>query len=513
MTRTSGLFLAALMLLGSEPAWAACPTLNDEEAATSIEQDLNGTADESPSYRKHISGRGAQHKVWWDDYNNRWSAIMWDKASQRFEIFYRSSGTTWTSTNVSVHHSSESGAAMYRRRFDTMYAPCGPTLYVLSHEFDETPSAGGTGSENPMYLFAFDVDAGYTLITGFPVLVEADLNVEAASLAFANDGRVFVTWARPTGDATRKGVVEVASTTYGQAQECMCGTAGNCEFNEKMVVAAGISDDACDAGVTWDDIAVGFPTRPDRNLFPNSSDAFGVLWSNQDPASSCSNSRFSYRYFVGGALGDDANWSAVETAYSGSYVANDHISVVDYAAGAFDAAVTAVVQTSKTSSSDPLMVLLNRNPSGRCSDDHICIGGGGAAEGGACSTDAQCAAGWSTYTIETVSSNHTRPALVLDYNNECLYYFATDNDGDNIVERHTNFVPNNPTISWSAQNTVCDESNKINNVSGPRVQDMVRANLDGADTSLVTLAASYEHSDDGGYYCVSQFCAGSLPCD
>jgi hypothetical protein len=131
-------------------------------------------------------------------------------------------------------------------------------------------------------------------------------------------------------------------------------------------------------------------------------------------------------------------------------------------------------------------------------------------DGNACEDDNDCIGGWINYKITDVSdddSSHTRPAIVWDFVNECLYYFATDRESApqdavyEIVERRTEFSyhvsPTLPVPSWSTQEVIMTDLGStyeanLNNVSvpkGPFWKDVIGV-----------ISSNHDHTEDEGFY-------------
>jgi hypothetical protein len=230
--RTLGAWMLTLVL--SPAAWGACPaTVTSSEAMTGslkIEQDLTSGSDETTD-RQHLAAKSPEHKVFWDDYNDRWCAILWSKGSQKFEIFCPDYDwpDEWVSTEVSVHHSDETDPKKrYLRRFDVVEGCSdsnGMYLYVLSHQF-ATKVGACDSPKCPIYLFLFRITSGEISIVSpvsgeWPIAVNDDLQVEVATLTFVEDNP-YVVWAQPDGT----GVVKVASHMV-TGQDCYCSPEGD----------------------------------------------------------------------------------------------------------------------------------------------------------------------------------------------------------------------------------------------------------------------------------------------
>jgi Ca2+-binding RTX toxin-like protein len=158
---------------------------------------------------------------------------------------------------------------------------------------------------------------------------------------------------------------------------------------------------------------------------------------------------------------------ALETAQSGTGVSDDHINLKADSAGR----VYAAVKTSKSSSSDPLTMLLVRQAGG----------------------------GWSSDVFGTVSNDHTRPIVILDEANGLVRMYATDSgSGGSIMEKTSplgsiSFAPGKGTP------VITDADGAVNNPTSTKQNST-------AASGVVVLA----HSGNG-HYMHSQPVEGAPP--
>jgi PKD repeat protein len=349
-----------------------------------------------------------ESKLWWND--GIWWASLWHVASGDFHIFKLDQETQrWTDTGVVLDDRSGT-------RADTLWDGATGKLYVASHRFSESPASG-----HPSRLYRYSYDAStdvYTLDAGFPATIN-NWRTETLVLDKDSSGQLWATW-------VQGGKVWVNRTICDPAcNDASWGTA----------FALPIS------AVKSDDIS---------SLIPFGGNRIGLMWSNQN------------NWTFGFAIHDDSQaddvWS-LETALSGTGLSDDHINLKADSSGR----VYAAIKTSKSSSNDPLTMLLVRQAGGS----------------------------WSNHVFGLVKENHTRPIVVLDEENGVIHMYATDSGaGGTIVEKTTGmgsigFAPGRgPSV-------IKDADGKVNNATSTK-QNVTTA------TGLVVLAHSsnihYMHS-------------------
>ena len=356
------------------------------------------------------TGEKPESKLWWND--GFWWASMWHAASGDFHIFRLDQGTqTWVDSGVALDDRPST-------RADTLWDGAAGKLYVASHRFSESPA---TGFPSRLYRFSYDAATNtYTRDSGFPVLIN---NFRTETLVIDKDstGQLWATW-------VQGGKVWVNRTLCNPAcNDASWGTAF------ALSVPAVKSDDISSV------IAFG-------------GDETGIMWSNQN------NWTFGFARHADSAA-DDA-WS-LETALSGTQLSDDHINLKADSAGR----VYAAIKTSKSSSSQPLTMLLVRQTGGS----------------------------WSSHVFGTVGNNHTRPIVEIDEEHGVVHMLATDSgSGGSIVEKTTPLS----AISFAAGKgtpVIKDADGKVNNATS------TKQNVSSA-TGLVVLANSqnghYMHSFD-----------------
>jgi PKD repeat protein len=351
------------------------------------------------------TGSKPESKLWWND--GFWWASMWDRPSGDFHIFRLDQGTqTWVDTDVVLDDRPST-------RADTLWDAAAGKLYVASHRFSESPASG-----YPSRLYRYSYNAStdtYTRDSGFPVTLN---NFRTETLVIDKDstGQLWATWVQ----------------------------------GGKVWVRASICNPACN-DASWG-TAFAIPTTAVKSDDISSVIAFGgnrigIMWSNQN------------NWTFGFAIHDDGQadnvWS-LETALSGNQLSDDHINLKADSGGRLYAAI----KTSKSSSSQPLTMLLVRQAGGS----------------------------WSSHVFGTVGNNHTRPIVEIDEEHGVIHMYATDSgSGGSIVEKTT---PLN-SISFAAGKgtpVIKDADGKVNNATSTKQNP-------SSATGLVVLS----HSGNGHY--------------
>jgi len=165
-----------------------------------------------------------------------------------------------------------------------------------------------------------------------------------------------------------------------------------------------------------------------------------VMWSDQR------RSRFSFAVHRDDAPLD--RWS-LETALQGEDLVDDHINLKTDAGGS----VYAVTKTSRTRSTDPLLLLLARGTT----------------------------PSWASHTVATVADNHTRAVLVLDQTHDRIEVYATVGQSGGDIHRKTS--PLSPIFfpAGRGEAVIDGPVNDINNATS------MKGNISSA-TGLVVLA-------------------------
>ncbi len=304
------------------------------------------------------TGEKPESKLWFND--GFWWGSLCNDAAMEYHI-YRLNLTTQTWVDTGTVLDARPGT-----KADTLWD--GQHLYVVSHIFtteggpDPSPSQWGR-------LYRYSYDSGtktYSRDAGFPVTVTQG---ESETLVVDKDstGRLWVTYVEN----------EQVMVNHSLGSDSSWGT----PFVLPVTGATGL---------THDDIAslISF-----RGLI-------GVMWSNQ------TTHQMLFAVHVDGQ--PDSSWQSFSAYAPGGDASDDHINLKalqsDNAGTVF-----AVVKTSFTSSSAPIVVLL------------VCRDG--------CTS----ALDWQAYTVFQEHDDATRPILLIDTDNRTLYVFATRPDSGGAI--------------------------------------------------------------------------------
>jgi PKD repeat protein len=306
-------------------------------------QDFSFSGTSTPTGTKR-----AESVLWFND--GSWWADMWSPSARQFRIFRLVTSTqTWSDTGVTVDSRSGTHA-------DVLWD--GTHLYVASHVFVADGSAAASGY--PSYLFRFSYDAGaqrYSLDAGFPVLIN---NYKTETLVIDKDstGKLWATW--------QQGNQIYVNRTVG----------GDQTWGTPFALPVNASN------VTVDDSSA---------VIAFGGNKIGVMWGNQSSANDA-------MWFAVHHDGDpDTAWDASRTAIQGPNTADDHMNLKSLQTDA-GGRVYAAVKTSFTSSTQPLIMLLVRDP---------------------------VTGDWSSYPIARVSDCPNRPIVLIDEENRVLHAFFT----------------------------------------------------------------------------------------
>jgi hemolysin type calcium-binding protein len=347
------------------------------------------------------TGSKPESKVWWND--GFWWASMWDAASGDFHIFRLETGTqSWLDTGVALDERAST-------RADTLWDAASGKLYVASHVFSESPAAGFPGR---LYRFSYNATTDtYMLDVGFPVSIN-NFRTETLVLAKDSSGQLWATW-------TQGGKVWVNATACSPAcNDAVWGTA----FVPSVAGTSVKSDDISSV--------IAFAGK------------IGVMWSNQNAAAD---------YFAVHADADlDSSWS-VETALQGAGLADDHLNLKTDTSGR----IYAVVKTSKSAATDPLVLLLARSSGG----------------------------GWSSHVFGRKSDHHTRPIVELDEASATLHVFATSPESAGVIYEKTSPTSSISFTTGLGTPVLKDADGNVNNITS------TKQNVSPA-TGLVVLASS-----------------------
>ena len=363
------------------------------------------------------SGPKPEAKVWFND--GSWWGYLFDGGNGQsgdFHIFKLNTGTqTWIDTGVPVETRNNTTA-------DVLWD--GSKLYVASHvQSDGTTT--GTGN-NPASLYRFSYNAAtdtYSLDAGFPAQIY-NRRMETLTIAKDSTGQLWATWTEHTPNK-----VWINST----------------------VCSPGCNDAAWGTAFSLNDAPFNYPALSSDDIssvIAFGGNRIGVMWSNQATSA---------MYF---AIHNDADadnvWPVTpEAAISGSGLSDDHINLKADSAGR----VFAATKTSKSSSGDPLNLLLVRTPGGS----------------------------WVSHTFGTVANSHTRPIVLLDLANNLIRMYATvGQSGGRIAEKTLPLADADSTVAFPSGPGITfidDGLTGINNAT------TTKQNVN-ASTGLVVLAAN-----------------------
>jgi hypothetical protein len=245
---------------------------------------------------------------------------------------------------------------------DTLFDPSTRRLYVAMRD---KRSLEGNPRESHLYRLDHDGSGGWTLASGPTRITTA--NPETLTIALDGVGRLWTTYRSGT-------TIKIGYTAPG-------GTA----FTLKRLPGS--------AAVTSDDISA-ITAFTDSDGRPK----IGVMWSDQESDTHV----FAWRYDTS----DPASGWRFETAYgdgvggcaAGDRCSDDHVNLKVH-----EGAVYAVIKTSLDAedapSSDPLIVMLRRAPSGA----------------------------WTAFPVSPISQNASRPIVLLHPDADTIYVFAQKN--------------------------------------------------------------------------------------
>jgi uncharacterized repeat protein (TIGR02059 family) len=355
------------------------------------------------------SGSKPESKLWFND--GSWWGSLWDTTTNDFYIWKLNQATeTWSRTNTRLDDRSST-------RADVLWD--GTKLYVASHNFSENDGPGTAR----LYRLSYDTSTDtYSVDAGFPKTINS---VKTETLVIAKDstGLLWATW-------EAGGHIWINHTVGGDTN-----------WNATPIQLPGA------AAVNTDDIS---------SIIAFGGNKVGVFWSNQNASPDAD-------YFAihqDGAA--DTDWT-IETAYTGTNLADDHVNLKTDSGGK----VYAVVKTSlDNAGSSPLIVLLDRATNGT----------------------------WSSHTVSVSSLDQTRPILEIDETNQLLRVFVTSGGSGGTINQHTSPIGSISFPGGTGTIVMKDASAmKINNASSTK-QNVTAA------TGLIVLAFNdttkrYWHAD------------------
>ena len=267
---------------------------------------------------------------------------------------------TWTRTNTVIDDRANT-------RADVLWD--GTKLYAATHTFHEDDGSGTSRLLRFSYNTSTDT---YSRDSGFPVTINS---VRSETLVIAKDstGQLWATWEQ--GGAIWLNRTTTSDTAWGTPFVLPGSQSVNSDDISSIIAFGGSK-----VGVLWSDQSAS----PDTDFFAVHDDAAG-----------------------------DTTWT-IETAYSGTNVADDHVNLKTDSSGR----VYAVVKTS-LAGSNPLIVLLARGPGG----------------------------GWTNHRVSVGSLDETRGILELDEVNGLLRVFVTSAVNGGTINQRTSPIG---TISFAS---------------------------------------------------------------
>jgi trimeric autotransporter adhesin len=374
---------------------------------------------EGPSYAglstSAPTGEKPESKLWWND--GSWWGSLFDTGTTTYRIHRLDlASQTWVNTGTLLDPRPNTKA-------DTLWHSASGKLYVASHVMSSSGSSASTAESSRLYRYSYNASTKtYTLDANFPVLINAAKS-EALVIDRDSTGRLWATWVQ----------------------------------GRQVWVNRTVCNPTCDDR-TW-----GTPFVPSVNgVHPNSTSvssddisaivAFGgnrvgLMWSNQ--------SQSAVYFAIHDDSAGDTTWQASRTAIQGSGVADDHINLATLQADD-GGRVYAVIKTSHSSSSAPLIMVLVRSPS---------------------------SGEWTSHVHSTKQYNQTRPILTIDESAARLHIFTSDTGGGGIYHKSTpisniSFTDGKGTlVMWD------DDARKLNDATS------TKQNVSNA-TGLVVLASN-----------------------
>jgi hypothetical protein len=287
-----------------------------------------------------------QSKLWFND--GRWWASLYNLTSHTYHIYWLDLTTQdWNDTLTDLDTRAQTQA-------DILWDNTAKKLYLVS---------GGTGTDAWFMRYSYN-PATKTYLRDFNPVVVRSGGGETIVLDKDSTGKLWITF------------------TQGNKVYVNRSTTGDTAWGSPFVIPGA-------ATLQADDIS-SIIAYKDQN-----GSSIGVLWSNHNAPSSM---LFSYH-----KDGDpDTTWRPIETIYSATCAADDHINLKSIQSDA-SGTIFAVVKTSFGDSgcsggSNPVMInLVVRKPNNL----------------------------WKVFPFSYKNDDHTRPVLLLDTTNRRVYIFAT----------------------------------------------------------------------------------------
>lgn len=344
MRRQSALALfsiiAALFLALASPPFGSTPV------AYGSTQETNGYSDFSHAGVGLPTADKPQSKLWYND--GRWWASLYNTGAGRYRIYWLNLLTQdWTDTGTELDSRAQTAA-------DILWDNSAQKLYLVS---------GGVGTDGWFMRYSYS-QATKTYTRDFNPIVVRSGGGETIVLDKDSVGKLWITF------------------TQGNQVYVNRSTTSDSVWGTPFVVpgAATLNSDDISSIIAYKD---------------QTGKSIGVLWSNHNTPSSM---LFSFH-----KDGDpDTTWQPIQTIYTATCAADDHINLKSIQADA-SGTIFAAIKTSfgdsgcGGSTSSPLIRLVVRKPNNT----------------------------WTWTTFGTEGDDHTRPVLLLDTTNRKVYMFAT----------------------------------------------------------------------------------------
>jgi trimeric autotransporter adhesin len=372
------------------------------------------------------TGEKPESKLWWND--GAWWGSLFHPASGGYRIFRLALATqSWVDTGTTLDPRPNSKA-------DVLWHSPSGKLYVASHVFASTGSSATAAESSRLYRYSYNsTTRAYSLDSGFPVLIN---QAKSESLVIDRDssGRLWATW-------VQGGLVHVNRTL------CNPGCDDRSWGTPFVPAVNGVHPNS--TKVKSDDIS---------SLVAFDNNRIGLMWSNQNDSA--------VYFAVHDDAAGDTSWQASRTALQGSGTADDHVNLAALLTDQ-GGRVYAVIKTSHSTSSAPLIMLLVRNP----------------ANGE-----------WSSHVHSTKQYNQTRPIVLIDESAARLHVFTADTGGGTIYHKST---PLSNISFATGKGTAVMHDDDARNVNNPT---STKQNVN-SQTGLVVLAsndstARYWHHHD-----------------
>jgi hypothetical protein len=338
--------LALFSIIGGLLLAFSSPQLGPPSVAFGSTPQEAGYADFSHAGVGLPSSDKPQSKLWYND--GRWWGSLYNKNTSSYRIYWLDLTTQdWKDTLTDLDTRAQTQA-------DILWDNTAKKLYLVS---------GGAGADGWFMRYSYNPATKLYSRDFNPIVVRSG-GGETIVLDKDSTGKLWITFTQSNRVYVNRSTT--SDTTWGSP----------------FVIPGA-------ATLNSDDIS-SIVAYKDQN-----GSSIGVLWSNHNTPSSM---LFSYH-----KDGDpDTTWRPIETIYTATCAADDHINLKSLQADA-SGTIFAAVKTSFGdgsncgSKSSPLIRLVVRKPNNT----------------------------WTVATFGTVNDDHTRPALLLDTTNRKVYMFAT----------------------------------------------------------------------------------------